>query len=120
MAVLVSQPTAAVQSPKPLRQAIWRQAPVTHTATALAMALSQLVPHAPQFEALLDVSTQDAPQSVKPVGQRHTPAAQSCPSAQRVSQPPQWVASVAVLRHPRPAQNVCPAKGHAQLPPAQT
>ena len=81
--VLVSQPAALLQSPKPGRQAVGRHMLDTQLPKALGIVVSQLVLHAPQLPPLVIRSTHTGVieptgmQAVWPVGQRHTPLEQN-------------------------------------------
>jgi len=78
------------------------------------VAIPQLVPQAPQFAALVWVSTQASPQAVSPAGhtRRHAPATQLCPALQVVPQAPQWAGLVCASTHAA-AQAVRPV-GHTR------
>ncbi len=83
------------------------------------MAPSHDLPHAPQLASSRDVSTHTPRQSVCPAGHAHDPFMHVCPGTHAVSQRPQWATSDAVLTHPAPAQNDCPATAHAHAPLTQ-
>jgi len=68
------------------------------------------VPQLPQSKGFTLVSTQLVPHWVVPAGQvvEHTPAEQTCPSAQEIPQPPQLAPSDVMSTHD-PPQLVKPA-----------
>ncbi|MFO0605277.1 MAG: hypothetical protein U0324_19010 [Polyangiales bacterium] len=82
---LTSQPLVALrsQSPKPRRQAICVQRLAMQAPRPLAKVVSQLTPQAEQLVLLRVRSTHSEPQSVRPVGQRHSAPPHTRPSAQR-------------------------------------
>lgn len=59
--------------------------------------VGHIVPQAPQFVALVSVSTQPAPQSCCPVGHSHIPPAHERPAPQALPQLPQFVTLVIVF-----------------------
>jgi hypothetical protein len=94
MRVFTSQPLAGFmsQSAKPAAQVVTAHAPATQVEVALPSAHTR--PQAPQFDALVPVSTHAPPQSVCPAGHTHAPATQLCPPAHARPQAPQSVTSV--------------------------
>jgi hypothetical protein len=119
-AVPVSQPGAAVQSPKPGRHTVWVQRLIAHAVKALAKLVSQLTPHAPQWSGSIVGSTHPAPaQKILPAGQLQRPSAQACPRGHAEPHAPQWLALAFRLVHPEPPQYAWPA-GHTGASNAST
>jgi hypothetical protein len=73
-------------------------APAVHVAVA-----GHVLPHAPQFVALVVVSTQRPPQSMRPAGHaEQTPAVQVPVAAHMLPHAPQLLMSVCVLTQAPP------------------
>jgi len=70
-----------------------------HIPATQACVGAHATPHAPQFVALVIVSTHDVPQRIWPGGQPHTPPVQTSPAPQALPQAPQLAESVATLVH---------------------
>jgi len=101
--------------PPPTVQIVLGRLHITvHREAAQNCPAGHALPHAPQFAALVDVSTHAPPQNDCPLGQRHAPMTQLCPPEHALPHAPQCTLLTPVSTH-EPAQSIRPM-GHWHAP----